>query len=65
MTLGTATLETLTSKQAEAERTRLLQELGLDMAALEERAADGLLDAEEFRVWRRVRTLNWLLDENA
>jgi hypothetical protein len=35
------------------------------MDDLQARAADGLLDAHEFRIWRRVRTLNWLLEEDA
>lgn len=60
--MGTATVEKLTADQAAEERDRLLRELGLSMSHLNERADDGLLDAQEFRVWRRVRTLNWLLE---
>jgi hypothetical protein len=63
--MGTVTVETLTAEQAQAERRRLLDELGMSMDELEERAADGLLDAQEFRVWRRVRTLDWLLQGSA
>jgi hypothetical protein len=37
----------------------------MSIETLEEHAADGLLDAQEFRVWRRVQTLKWLLEEDA
>lgn len=63
--MGTATVEMLTAKQARKERDRILSELGMSMESLEEDAASGLLDAQEFRAWRRLQTLNWLLEENA
>lgn len=63
--MGTVTVETLTAEQAQAERRRLLDELGMSMDELDERAVDGLLDAQEFHVWRRVRTLDWLLQGSA
>jgi hypothetical protein len=63
--MGTATVETLTIEQAKDERARLLQGLGLSPDDLEDRARNGLLDAEEYRVWRHLRTLNWLLAEDA
>jgi hypothetical protein len=63
--MGTATVEMLTAEQAREERERILSELGMSIETLEEHAADGLLDAQEFRVWRRVQTLNWLLEEDA
>ena len=63
--MGTATVEVLTAEQARAERERILSELGKSIETLEEHAVDGLLDAQEFRVWRRVQTLNWLLEEDA
>jgi hypothetical protein len=63
--MGTATVEVLTAAQARKERNRILHELGMKMESLEQHAADGLLDAKEFRAWRRIQTLNWLLDEDA
>jgi predicted TIM-barrel fold metal-dependent hydrolase len=62
--MGAATVEMLTEEQAREEKRRLLADLGMSMDELEERAEDGLLDAHEFPVWRRVRTLNWLLQED-
>jgi hypothetical protein len=63
--MGTATVEMLTAKQARKERDRILSKLGMSMKSLEQDAANGLLDAQEFRVWRRIQTLNWLLEEDA
>jgi hypothetical protein len=63
--MGTATVEMLTTEQIREERERILSELGMSIETLEEHATDGLLDAQEFRVWRRVQTLNWLLGEDA
>jgi hypothetical protein len=63
--MGTATVEMLTAEQAREERDRILAELGMSMESLEQDAANGLLDAQEFRVWRRIQTLNWLLEEDA
>lgn len=62
--MGTATVEILTAEQAREERERILSELGMSIETLEEHAVEGLLDAQEFRVWRRVQTLNWLLEED-
>jgi hypothetical protein len=63
--MGTATVEMLTAAQARKERSRILHELGMGVDRLEQHARDGLLDAKEFRAWRRIQTLNWLLDEDA
>jgi len=63
--MGTATVEMLTAEQAREERDRILSDLGMSVENLEQHAVDGLLDAQEFRVWRRVQTLNWLLEEDA
>jgi len=63
--MGTATVEILTAEQARMERDRILTDLRMSMETLKQDAANGLLDAHEFRIWRRIQTLNWLLEEDA
>lgn len=63
--MGSVTVEMLTAAEARKERNHILHELGMNIESLEQHAAHGLLDAKEFRAWRRIQTLNWLLDEDA
>jgi len=59
--MGTATVEMLTSEEAERQRSSLLDELGMSLDELRSRAEEHLLTPNETAKWRRVEELTWLL----
>lgn len=61
--MGSATTESLTPQQLDAELRRLEEQLGMPLDLAEDLAAADALDADLYQVLRRIRDLRWLQSE--
>jgi len=59
--MGSATLRVWTAEEAERERQALLEQVGLTSEQLRRLAEADALDPDEYRVWRSIYSLDWLL----
>lgn len=58
--MGSATTESMTPQELEAELQRLHRQLGIPEELAEDLAAADALDADLYQVLRRIRDLRWL-----
>lgn len=61
--MGSATTESMTPQELEAELLRLHRQLGIPEELAEDLAAADALDADLYQVLRRIRDLRWLQSE--
>lgn len=61
--MGSATTESMTYEQLDAELRRLEADLGMRVELAESLAAADALDADLYQVLRRIRDLRWLQSE--
>lgn len=61
--MGSATTESLTPQQLEAELRSLEQRLDMPVDLAEDLASADALDADLYQVLRRIRDLRWLQSE--
>jgi len=61
--MGSATTESMTPQQLEAELRQLEERLGMPVEFAEDLASADVLDADLYEVLRRIRDLRWLQDE--
>lgn len=61
--MGSATTESMTPQELEAELQRLHRQLGIPEEVAEDLAAADALDADLYQMLRRIRDLRWLQSE--
>ena len=59
--MGSATLQVWTAEEVERERAALLAQVALTVEQLDRLAEANALEPDEYRVWRRLQSLDWLL----
>jgi hypothetical protein len=61
MTMTTTAAETVSRRELQARRRRLLQRAGADWAELERRASDFALTDDQRSIYDTVRSIDWML----